>query len=316
MEIKENTPKAIILIIIGMTVIAVQDTLIKLISSETNIFLILFVRALLGVILLSIFLKIKKQAIIFKTHYPILTIIRGIIFFIAFSLYFFSLSKLSLAVAVTLFFVSPFFITILSMIFLNENIGFRRWFALVIGFIGVFLVMDPKIDNFNIYTTFPIICAFFYSLTMIIQKKTSGKDNLYSQVFHIYIIAILSSLVVVVITGNGNYNDPLNDNFQFLLRAWNVNDINIFFSLFLIGVMGVIGFLCIFQAYRIGSPPNVAPFEYILILWSLILSWIIWEETLNFNGFIGLALIISAGIYTFIRERKKQIQITIDKPLR
>ena len=120
---------------------------------------------------------------------------------------------------------------------------------------------------------------------------------------------------MVVITGNGNYNDPLNDNFQFLLRAWNVNDINIFFSLFLIGVMGVIGFLCIFQAYRIGSPPSVAPFEYILILWSLILSWIIWEETLNFNGFLGLGLIISAGIYTFIRERKKQIQITLDKNL-
>ena len=69
MQVKENTPKAIILIIIGMSVVACQDALIKYISSETNIFLILFVRALLGMILLSIFLKIKKQAIIFKTHF-------------------------------------------------------------------------------------------------------------------------------------------------------------------------------------------------------------------------------------------------------
>ena len=189
MAIKENTPKAIILIITGMSVVAIQDVLIKIISSETNIFQILFFRALLGIILLSIFLKIIKQPIIFKTNYPILTVARGLMFFVAFSLYFFSLTKLSLAIAVTLFFVSPFFITILSIIFLNEKIGLRRWFALFIGFIGVFLVMDPKIDNFNIYTTFPIICAFFYSLTMIIQKKTSAKDNLYSQVFHIYFIA-------------------------------------------------------------------------------------------------------------------------------
>ena len=115
--------------------------------------------------------KIKKKPIIIKTHYPILTVIRGLMFFIAFSLYFFSLTKLSLATAVTLFFVSPFFITILSMIFLNETIGFRRWAALIIGFIGVILVMDPKISNFNIYTTFPVICALFYALTMIIQKK-------------------------------------------------------------------------------------------------------------------------------------------------
>ena len=316
MSIKENTPKAIILIIIGMSSVAFQDALIKIISTETNIFLILLFRALLGFILLVIFLKIKKQPIIFKTNYPLLTTIRGILFFIAFCLYFFSLTKLSLAIAVTLFFVSPFFITILSMIFLNEKIGLRRWLALIIGFIGVFLVMDPHINNFNIYTTFPIICAFFYALTMIIQKKTSEGDNLYSQVFHIYIFALLITLMIGLITGNGHYNDSSNQNLQFLFREWSLNNIYIIFSLLLIGVTGVVAFLCIFQAYRIGSPPSVAPFEYILIIWSLIISWIIWKETLNLKGFIGLGLIVLAGIYTFIRESKKHVQITIDKPLR
>ena len=152
-------------------------------------------------------MKVTNKPIIFKTNYPLLTTIRGVLFFIAFSLYFFSLTKLSLAIAVTLFFVSPFFITILSMIFLNEKIGFRRWAALVIGFIGVFLVMDPKIDNFNIYTTFPIIFAFFYALTMIIQKKTAMRDNLYSQIFHIYIFAFFITLIIGFITGNGHYNN-------------------------------------------------------------------------------------------------------------
>jgi len=316
MSIKENTPKAIILIIIGMSSVAFQDALIKIISTETNIFLILLFRALLGFILLIIFLKIKKQPIIFKTNYPLLTTIRGILFFIAFCLYFFSLTKLSLAIAVTLFFVSPFFITILSMIFLNEKIGLRRWLALIIGFIGVLLVMNPDINNFNIYTTFPIICAFFYALTMIIQKKTSEGDNLYSQVFHIYIFALLITLMIGLITGNGHYSVSSNQNLEFLLREWSLNNIYIIFSLLFIGVTGVIAFLCIFQAYRIGSPPSVAPFEYILIIWSLIISWIIWKETLSLKGFIGLGLIVFAGIYTFIRENKKHVQITIDKPLR
>ena len=227
MEIKENTPKAIILIIVGMSAVAFQDTLIKFISSETNVFLILLFRALLGIIFLSILLKIKKKPIIIKTHYPILTVMRGLMFFIAFSLYFFSLTKLSLATAVTLFFVSPFFITILSMIFLNETIGFRRWIALVIGFIGVILVMDPKINNFNIYATFPVICAFLYASTMIIQKKTSLNDSLYSQVFHIYISATLLSLVMGSLIGNGNYYDPSNDQFQFIFIPWSLNSINI-----------------------------------------------------------------------------------------
>ncbi len=316
MSIMENTPKAIFLIIIGMSSVAFQDALIKIISTETNIFLILFCRAFLGFFLLLIFLKIKKQPIIFKTNYPLLTTLRGIIFFIAFCLYFFSLTKLSLAIAVTLFFVSPFFITILSMVFLKEKIGLRRWLALVIGFIGVYLVMDPDIDNFNIYTTFPIICAFFYALTMIIQKKTSEVDNLYSQVFHIYFFALLISLLIGLIISNFHHNDSSNQNLQFLLREWSINNIYIIFSLLFIGLTGVIAFLCIFQAYRIGSPPSVAPFEYILILWSLIISWIIWKETLNFKGFIGLGLIVFGGIYTFIRENKKQVRVTINKPLR
>ena len=80
--------------------------------------------------------------------------------------------------------------------------------------------------------------------------------------------------------------------------------------------MGFISFLCIFQAYRIGSPPSVAPFEYILIVLSLLLSWIIWNETLNLKGYLGLLCIVFGGIYTLIRERKKHVQITIDKPFR
>ena len=102
MQVKENTPKAIILIIIGMSAVAFQDTLIKYISSETNIFLILLFRALLGIIFLSIFLKIKKKPLIFKTNYPILTIIRVLLFYSAFVLYFFSLTKLSPSVVIKL----------------------------------------------------------------------------------------------------------------------------------------------------------------------------------------------------------------------
>ena len=82
-------------------------------------------------------------------------------------------------------------------------------------------MMDPKINNFNIYTTFPIICAFFYAITMIIQKKTSMKDNLYSQIFHIYFFAIIIALIIGIITGNGHYNVSSNQNYNFLLRAWS-----------------------------------------------------------------------------------------------
>ena len=76
MQLQENTPKAILLIIIGMSVFAIQDALIKYIHLEVNIFLLYLFRALIGILLLSLFLYLKKEPIIFKTNYPKLTVLR------------------------------------------------------------------------------------------------------------------------------------------------------------------------------------------------------------------------------------------------
>ena len=237
-------------------------------------------------------------------------------FFLGFSLYYFSLSKLSLPLAVTLFFVSPFFVTIFSMLIMKEKVGFRRWLAIVVGFLGVYLVMDPEINNFNIYTLFPVVCAVCYAFTVIIQKKTSDKDSLFSQILHIYISAIIFSIIINITLSNINFNSSTIIEFNFILMNWQIYDSFSLLLLFLIGITGVIGFFCLFGAYNIGSPASVAPFEYIIILWVLLISWFLWGETLDKRGFIGLFLIILAGIYTFFREAKLNKQISIDKPLR
>tara|TARA_B100001123_G_scaffold439861_1_gene577599 strand:+ start:501 stop:1451 length:951 start_codon:yes stop_codon:yes gene_type:complete len=316
MSKKDNTPKAIFLIILGMSVFAFQDALIKLLSNEVNLFLIYFFRSLVGIMLLSAFLFLKKETIIFKTHYPKLTILRGIIFFMSFVLYYFSLSKLFLAKAITLFFVSPFFITILSIIFLKEVVGIKRWLAIFLGFLGVYLVMEPDFNNFELYSTFPVLCALGYSVTIMIQKITSDKDNLYSQTFHLYFFALFFSIILGAILGGGKFFNPSNNNLDFLLKPWSINSFSMFMILLLIGIITIFGFLCIFQAYRIGSPPSVAPFEYILIPWGLIISWFIWGETLSINAYIGLFLILFGGIYIYLREIRKNVQVTKVKPIR
>ena len=312
---KEN-PKAILLILSGMTVFAIQDTLIKLISDTTNIFLIYFVRSLVGLIVIIFYLKIKNKPFIFKTYYPFLTSIRVFCFFIGFSLYYFSLTKLSLALAITLFFVSPFFISIFSMLIIKETIGIHRWLAISVGFLGVYLVMNPQFHDFNIYSLFPVICAVCYSFSVVIQKKTSDKDSLFSQVSHLYISAIIFSFLLKLSLHNVSFSPETIEEFQFVLSDWNIYNLTVLFMLVIIGLTGVIGWLCLFSAYRIGSPPTIAPFEYVIILWAILISWFLWGETLTFRAYVGLLFIISAGIYTFYRETKLNKLISLDKPLR
>ena len=312
----KDNPKAILLILLGMTVFAVQDTFIKILSDDTNIYLIYFVRCLVGLSIIVIYLKDKKIPIIISTHYPLLTISRTIIFFLGFSLYYYSLTKLSMAVAITLFFVSPFFITILSMFIIKEKVGLRRWMAILVGFVGVYLVMNPNLKNFNIYLLFPIICAFCYAFTVVIQKKTSDKDSLFSQVIHIYISAMIFSIIIKSLFTHINFEPEIINQYKFLLTDWKIHNYVNFIMLITIGITGVTGFFCLFGAYIIGSPSVIAPFEYVMILYGILISWFIWDETLNFRGYIGLFFIITAGIYTYLREKKLNKKISIDKTLR
>ena len=198
----DNNIKAIVLIILGMFVFSIQDALIKIISDSINIYVIYLVRSIVGLLAIFVYCKFNKIKIVFKTHYPLISILRVSGFFLGFSLYYFSLSKISLPEAVTLFFVSPFFVTIFSKFIIGEKVGIYRWGAIFIGFIGVYLVLNPNFNDFNIYSLFPILCAFFYSLTVVIQKKTSDKDSLFTQIIHTYLSAILFSIIIYFVIQN------------------------------------------------------------------------------------------------------------------
>ena len=312
---KDNR-KAIILILLGMTVFALQDTFIKLLSEDTNIYLIYFSRSLIGLFVVFTYLKIKKIPISIKTYYPLLTFVRTLAFFFGFSLYYYSLTKLSLAMAVTLFFVSPFFTTIFSMIIIKEKVGWRRWMAILMGFIGVYLVMNPNFNDFNIYSLFPVMCALCYSFTVVIQKKTSDKDSLFSQVIHIYISAIIFSIIIQSSFYAFNFQPDIVEKYKFLLMGWDISSYTNFIMLVVIGFTGVTGFLCLFGAYNIGSPSTIAPFEYVIILWAIFISWLLWGDTLNGKAYIGLIFIVFASLYTFLREMNLNKKISLDKPLR
>ena len=311
-----NNLKGVIYILSGMFIISFQDIAIKILSTNTNLFLIFLFRSVIGVIIILLFLKFTKRSIVFKTHFPLLTLVRCLLLFIGFSCFFISLSVLSYPIAVTLFFASPLFVTILSKLILQENIGFRRWGAVLVGFVGVYLVMNPKLNNLNIYTLFPVFTAIAYAATIIIQHKTADKDSLFAQTFHILFAAILFSLVAGIVLGNGQFDIYESEALQFMFRKWDISFDTSLALLISLGFTFSIGISSIFQAYRIASPSNIAPFEYILILYALLLGWIIWRDIIDLQSTIGLVLIVGAGLYTFTREIKRKRLISVQKPLR
>ena len=313
---KNNNPKGIILILTAMLIFAVQDSIMKYIYNSVSLYEVYIIRTLVSFFVVLAFLKLLKKPIIFKTHYPFLTLCRIILFFFGFSSFYISLTIMPLATATALFFVTPFLITIFAIFFLKEEVGMRRWSAVIIGFIGVYIILNPDFNDFDYLSLTPVLCAVCYALSMIIIKKTSDKDDVYSQMFHFYIFAITISLIIYFFMGDGQYNNFDHPASQFILRKWFTNlEFSLPYMIF-IGVIGATGFLCFFTAYRIASPAVVSPFEYSILAWASLNGWIFFDEIPNQRTIVGMILIICGSIYIFIREKAQDQSIVTEKPLR
>mgnify|MGYP003325677648 CR=1 FL=1 len=296
MSRKNNNPKGIILILLAMMVFSVQDGIMKYIFSFVSLYEVYLIRTVVSFLLILIFLKLTKKPIVFKTQYPLLTFCRVILFFFGFSSFYISLTVLPLGFATALFFVTPFLITIFAHFFLKEEIGIRRWSAVVVGFVGVYITLDPDFSNFNYLSLLPIFCAFCYSLSMIIIKKTSDKDSVYTQTFTFYFGAIIFSTIFYFIIGDGQYNTTDHPASQFIFREWFVDLESSILFMVATGVTASVAFLLLFTAYRVASPAVVSPFEYSILLWSLLIGWIYFDEIPHLNTVIGILIIVSLSL--------------------
>jgi len=151
---------------------------------------------------------------------------------------------------------------------------------------------------------------------MIIIKKTSEKDDVYSQMFQFYLGAIIISTIFYFFIGDGQYNTIDNPAAQFIFRKWFSNlEFTLVYMIFL-GFTAAAAFLFVFSAYRVASPAVVSPFEYSILIWSTLSGWIFFNEIPRINTLVGMFLIVVGGIYIFVREKVQDQNIVTEKPLR
>ena len=317
MSSQNNNPRGIVLVIISMALFAMQDALIKFVFEKTALYEIFFGRYIVASFLLFCFVIIAKKKVSLKTQYPFLTILRVVLHFLAFSAFFISLTFMPLATTNALFFSSPFFVSIFAKFFLKEFIGIRRWSAIVFGFIGVYVVLNPNFSEFDYKNLLPVLSAFLYASSMVITKYTSVKDDVYTQLFYFYLISISILIVIFLIMGQGQFNNSTYDpTIQFIFRDWFSNfDYTWKFILFF-GVAASVAFICIFSAYIVASPSVVSLFEYSLIIMSMIPGYLLFNEIPSVRTFIGVACIISAGVYIYFREKIRDQYIATETPVR
>ena len=277
--------KAIILNLSAWIVLPFMDTIAKYLSSEISFFQITWARYFF-----TVFWTLPLMFFFFRKNLkwsenPKLQILRGITLLSANICFFYSISIISMAKALTLAFIAPLVTTALSTIILGENVGIKRWSAVIVGFIGSLVVIRPGLIEFNLATLAALGTGFFYGVYLIITRKLHTVDNpLLTLLITGAVGAIISSLFVPIIWINLSQS-------QWLWLA-------------LMGIFACLGHLLLIYSLRYADASKLAPFGYFEIVTTIILGYYFFQDFPDIWTFTGLFIIISSGVYVFKREIK------------
>ena len=256
---------------------------------------VLFSRFFFGLIPILMLVPKSDLKTFYKTTRPKLHAFRAISGTLAIVALFIALREIPLADVVSLTFGGPIFVTLGSIFFLSEKVGFRRWTAVIIGFIGMLMIIKPAFAELNIYYLFPVIfCIFFACVALSIRSLSTTEPN-----YRIALYFSLLSMFVGLIT------------FPF---GWVMPSKFELFLLIFTGVIGSVANILLTVSLRIAEASLVTPTKYLNLVFAIMLGYFIWGEIPKFLTLLGAGLIIFSSIIIFMRETKLKKQIISPRP--
>ncbi len=276
---------AILTICAGVAFLVLNDAIAKLLTDRHDPAQIIFVRNLLALPMIAALVLLFRGRAALGTSYLWAHALRGLLIVAGAYLYFRSLQVLPLAEATALVFSAPMFITALSVPLLGEAVGWRRWGAVILGFVGVLIIVQPGGVAFQPATLLAIATALFYALFMIGARWIGREESIWTSMFFIMLFPMI-------------YTAPL------AVAGWvpvATADIPLFLA---IAVCGSIGITLIGHAFRLAPVAVVAPFDYTALIWATLFGWLIWRDMPGTTTVIGALVIVVSGLIIVLREAR------------
>ena len=281
--------KAIFYNLLAWAILPFMDTIAKYLSSDLSFFQITWARYFFTVFFTLPFMFFFFRKNLTWTTQPKLQFLRGLTLFFANVLFFYSISIISMAKALTLAFVAPLITTALSPFILGEKVGFRRWSAVIVGFIGSLIVIRPGFIEFNLASIAALGTGFFYGIYLIITRKLHSSDSpLLTLLLTGVVGLVFGSFLVPVVWINPTFNQ------------WSL--------LALMGLFACLGHLFLILSLKYADASKLAPLGYFEIVTNIILGYYFFMDLPDKWTFLGLFIIISSGLYITFREGSKQIR--------
>lgn len=282
--------KGIALILASTVFLGASDVTAKYLSATLPSIEIAWIRFLTFALIMSPAMLPGSPLFALRTERLGLQLMRGAAL-VGSSLFFISgLRFLPIAEASATGFVAPLFVTALSIVFLSEKVGVRRWLATAIGLLGVLIILRPGTSAFHAAAFFPLVSAVAWACTLILTRMMSGREHVLTTMAYSSIagLCILSALVP----------------FVWVTPSWH----DIAFGVF-IGVASTAGQWIVVLAFRYADASVLAPFSYTQLLWVSILGFMVFGEVPDIWTVTGAVFIVGSGLYTAHRERVRRSQL-------
>jgi drug/metabolite transporter (DMT)-like permease len=220
------------------------------------------------------------------------------------TLFFLGLAALPLAEGTALGFITPLILTAMSVMFLGERVGPRRWAAVIVGLLGVIVMTRPGIATFNPAALLILLSACCYAGGHLMTRRMRDTETAFHLNFYSLVGFTLLCILMGLITGHGHWGGQADVSLDFLLRRWVWPALP---DLPVVGLMGLaigVGGLMIAQAYRLAQASLIAPFEYVALPLSIVWGVLFFGTWPDAVAWVGMTMIVGAGLYALWRETR------------
>jgi drug/metabolite transporter (DMT)-like permease len=260
------------------------DTVAKLLTDELNAVMAVWGRYVFHLVFASLIFATGRFGRIGWTAQPGLQIVRSLLLTGATLSFFIMLSHMPLADSVALSYVAPIILTVLGALILREKVGPRRWAAVILGFVGAMIIIQPGFGTFHWAAPLGLVCAFCFALYAIATRVLSGQDSPATTIFYTALVGALVMSAVVPFF----WISPSPG-------AWGM--------LVALGFLGAVSHFMFIKALDHAPASGLAPYGYIELVWAALFGLVVFGDVPGRWTIIGGAVVVGSGLYIFYRER-------------
>jgi len=281
---QDQTVKGIFALILATLLFASQDAITKHLISSMSVVQLMFVRYFFFALFALVYASRKiRLGHVLHSYWPKLQILRGLLIAGEMALFAYSLKYLGIAEMHTIFACFPLIITVLSVPLLGEQVGWRRWLAVSVGFIGTLIIIQPGSGVFSPFALTALTCALMFAIYNIITRKVSRQDSLETSLIYFGLVGFLVSLLAVPFFWQSMSNSEI---------LW----------LLMISIISIFSHLLLIKSLELAPAVILQPFNYFILVWAMIIGYSFYGEVLETTTLAGASLVIGSGVYIARRE--------------